>query len=263
MNRLCIWISIGLLMSSLAWSQEPLRLTAQQKTRIGQKIWANECGGTVSGLTSWNYGEEFPSLGIGHFIWYPQGFDGPFEESFPKLIEFARQAGARPPQVALQRYCPWQSRGQFLAQRQGRELKSLRIWLADSVSLQTDYIIARSGQALAQMLKVAPADQASKIEQNYRKVATTSNGVYALVDYVNFKGEGINPRERYHGQGWGLLWVLMEMREVPAGQAAAQEFSRAAKRVLDRRIENSPPERGEDRWREGWHSRCDGYANPF
>ena len=73
-------------------------------------------------------------------------------------------------------------------------------------------------------------------------VATTSNGVYALIDYVNFKGEGTDPHERYHGQGWVLLWVLMEMRDVPAGQAAAREFARAAKRVLDRRIDNSPPQ---------------------
>jgi len=38
---------------------------------IGRKIWQNECAGTVEGLTSWNKGEDFASLGIGHFIWYP------------------------------------------------------------------------------------------------------------------------------------------------------------------------------------------------
>ena len=265
LNRLFVWMATWLVLVSLAWSQEqaPFVLTTQQKVRIGNRIWANECGGSVTGLTSWNYGEEFPSLGIGHFIWYPKGFDGPFEESFPKLIAFARQQGARPPALALQRYCPWRSKGEFEAQRNGRELKSLRVWLANSVGLQTDYIIARSGQALAQMLKVAPPGQAAKIEQNYRKVATTSNGVYALIDYVNFKGEGINPRERYHDQGWGLLWVLLEMQDVPAGQPAAGEFARAAQRVLNRRIDNSPPERGEARWREGWQSRCSGYARPF
>src|SRR6266404_3179051 len=57
--------------------------------RIGKKIWRNECGGSVAGLTSWNSGENFASLGIGHFIWYPKGVRGPFDESFPKLVEFA------------------------------------------------------------------------------------------------------------------------------------------------------------------------------
>jgi hypothetical protein len=36
--------------------------------KIGKRVWQNECNGTVSGLTSWNQGEDFASLGIGHFI---------------------------------------------------------------------------------------------------------------------------------------------------------------------------------------------------
>ena len=40
---------------------------------LGQRIWKNECAGSVQGLVSWNEGEAFPSLGIGHFIWYPAG----------------------------------------------------------------------------------------------------------------------------------------------------------------------------------------------
>jgi hypothetical protein len=248
-----------------AWAQSdpPLALSQEQKARIGQRIWANECGGSISGLTSWNHGEEFPSLGIGHFIWYPKNFQGRFEESFPSLIAFAQERGASPPAVALQRHCPWNSKADFEADLNGTELKALRTWLANSVGLQTDFIIRRSRKALAKMLEVAPAEQAERIERNYGKVATTTNGVYALIDYVNFKGEGTNPSERYNGKGWGLMWVLMEMKDVPTGQPAAAEFAAAAKRVLDRRIANSPPERGEERWRQGWHNRCDGYAAPF
>jgi hypothetical protein len=48
-----------------------------------KKIWQNECNGTIAGLTSWNAGEDFASLGIGHFIWYPKGRRGPFEKVFP------------------------------------------------------------------------------------------------------------------------------------------------------------------------------------
>lgn len=240
---------------------QPLPLTPDQKQRIGQRIWQNECGGSISGLTSWNYGEEFPSLGIGHFIWYPANFRGPFKESFPGLIQFATERGANPPKVARQPHCPWPSREAFLADRDGPELKELRRWLAATVPLQTDYIIARSQGALADMVKDSP--EADKISRNYARVATTPNGMYALVDYVNFKGEGTDPRERYRGQGWGLLWVLLEMRDGGDGQAAAREFASAARRVLDRRIANSPPERGEARWREGWHNRCEGYAVPF
>ena len=67
----------------------------------------------------------------------------------------------------------------------------------------------------------------------------------------------------YNGQGWGLLQVLGGMKDVPAGAPAATEFSASAKRVLSRRIANSPPGRGEKRWEEGWHNRCATYARPL
>ncbi|MBC8127140.1 MAG: hypothetical protein H8M99_08370 [Gloeobacteraceae cyanobacterium ES-bin-144] len=235
-------------------------LTAAQKSAIGKKIWQNECGGTVSGLTTWNGGEEFPSMGIGHFIWYPAGFNGRFEESWPPFIAFAKKQGAAPPPVALERHSPWASKAEFQKDFNGPRLASLRKWLAGNVGLQTDFIIARSRTALPKILAAAPASEKSRIEANYHKVATTPQGNYALIDYVNFKGEGTNVAERYNGRGWGLLQVLGEMKDVPAGAAAATEFAAAAKRVLSRRIANSPPSRGEKKWEEGWHNRCATYA---
>jgi hypothetical protein len=48
-----------------------INLSPAETRRIGNRIWQNECGGTLAGLTSWNTGENFASLGIGHFIWDP------------------------------------------------------------------------------------------------------------------------------------------------------------------------------------------------
>lgn len=238
-------------------------LSAGQKTAIGQKIWQNECAGSVAGLTTWNAGEEFPSLGIGHFIWYPQGFKGRFSESWPHFIEFAKQRGAEVPAVAKERFSPWRTKAEFQKDFNGPRMTGLRKWLAATVTLQTDYIIARSHEALPKVLAAAPASEKARIEANYRKVATTSQGTYALIDYVNFKGDGTLVSERYKGRGWGLLQVLGDMKNVPTGAPAAAEFAAAAKRVLSRRIVNSPPERGEKRWEEGWHNRCNTYARPL
>ncbi|HEX7260177.1 MAG TPA: hypothetical protein VF258_00015 [Luteolibacter sp.] len=238
-------------------------LTAGQKAAIGRKIWQNECAGSVAGLTTWNAGEEFPSLGIGHFIWYPAGFAGRFEESWPKFAAFARQRGAKLPAVALERHSPWKSRAEFQADFKGPRLTALRTWLAANVGLQTDFIIARSREALPKILAAAPASERARIEANYHKVAASSQGTYALIDYVNFKGEGTQVSERYEGRGWGLLQVLGEMKEVSSGAPAAAEFAAAAKRVLSRRIANSPPARGEKRWEEGWHNRCATYGRPL
>jgi len=240
-----------------------VRLNETQKAAVGRKIWQNESGGTVDGLTAWNAGEEFPSLGIGHFIWYPAGFKGPFEESWPAFISFALQRGANPPPVALQRHSPWSTRAAFQAAFRGPEMTALRQWLAANVPLQTDFIVARSRSALPKILAAAPGSDRARIQTNYNKVASTPQGTYALIDYVNFKGDGTNPAERYNGHGWGLLQVLAGMTDVPAGPAAAAEFAASAKRALDRRIANAPPARGEARWRAGWHNRCDTYARPL
>jgi hypothetical protein len=255
--RICIML---LAVCTCALSAE---LSSAQKTAIGKKIWKNECAGTVSGLTTWNAGEEFPSLGIGHFIWYPAGFKGRFQESWPSFVEYAVKRGAKPPQVAMERHSPWRTKAEFQKDFNGSRLESLRKWLAANVNLQTDFIIARSRAALPKMLAAAPASERKRIEANYHKVSASAQGMYALIDYVNFKGEGTNVEERYQGRGWGMLQVLGEMKDVPAGAAAASEFSASAKRVLSRRIANSPPARGEKRWEQGWHNRCNTYAMPL
>jgi len=239
-----------------------IELSPSAKRKIGNKIWQNESNGSLSGLTHWNDGEEFPSMGIGHFIWYPEHFNGRWTESFPLFVAYAQQRGvtSMPTWITTSKHCPWPDKTSFMRDFNGSRLSSLRSWLANNVSLQTDYIIQTSRQALPKIMDAAPAQYRDRIHANYRKVSASANGIYALIDYVNFKGDGTNPTERYKEQGWGLMWVLMDMRDVPAGQAAAAEFSAAAKRCLDRRIQNSPPSRGEKRWRAGWHNRCNTYA---
>src|SRR5574337_1281959 len=87
----------AILQVSPAGAEPPITLSKAEALRIGRKVWRNECGGTISGLTSWNEGENFASLGIGHFIWYPEGNRGPFEESFPKFLTFAASRGIELP----------------------------------------------------------------------------------------------------------------------------------------------------------------------
>jgi hypothetical protein len=239
-----------------------LRLSEREAERIGRLIWRNECGGRVAGLTSWNQGEDFPSLGIGHFIWYPKGVEGHFEESFPALVAAVRRSGAAPPKwLATAPDCPWNSRAEFLADLEGPRLTELRQWLARTVPQQTAFLVQRAQRAWPKILEAAPPDQREELRAKFFAVGSTPQGIYGLVDYVNFKGEGTNPRERYQGQGWGLLQVLQAMRPVAAGPASAREFSVAAQRVLDRRIALAP--RPESQWRAGWFSRCRTYAQPI
>ena len=261
----CCYSSAALVFAALiALPPKPLQATSLSHVdvlKIGKKIWQNECNGTIAGLTSWNAGEDFASLGIGHFIWYPKGRRGPFEESFPKLVSFISKRGAKLPALLLgtgEKPCPWNSRTEFLRAQHSAEMNQLRSFLADTIDLQAEFLIARSESALPKMLaEAAPSDRAN-VQEQFERLTRTSQGCYALVDYVNFKGEGVLHTERYQGQGWGLLQVLEAMHGT-SDSGAVDEFARAARAVLTQRVQNSPADRHEARWLSGWIRRVNSY----
>lgn len=246
------------LLSPLAHAESP-PLSHQEAMRIGRKIWQNECGGSVAGLTSWNAGENFASLGIGHFIWHPAGGRGRFEESFPPFVRYVTIRGAKLPALLLgqkSRVCPWNSRAEFVAAESTPEMKQLRIFLTGTIDLQADFLVERLRNALPKMLAAVPTGERSEIEERFNRLADLAGGYYALIDYVNFKGEGVLATERYRGRGWGLLQVLKGMS---SGVPSLGEFAGSAERVLRERVANAPPERHEGRWLAGWLKRVETY----
>ena len=128
--------------------------------------------------------------------------------------------GAKLPKLLLgagELPCPWNSRAEFFRARQTTEMKQLRQFLADTVDLQAEFMVNRLETALPKMLdEAAPADR-ENVRRQFERVASTPQGCYALVDYVNFKGEGVLHTERYRGQGWGLLQVLEGMTQSDRG----------------------------------------------
>lgn len=258
------WICLTLMV--LAMSLSPGNVAAQgQMSRaelesIGKRIWQSEAAGKVEGLTSWNSGENFASLGIGHFIWYPAGERGPFEESFPGLVIYMQRAGVSiPAWLQSARACPWPDRASFMRDKNSERQQELRRLLASTVAIQTQYIINRLHAAMPKMQQAA-GQHGARVAANMRLLGQTSAGNYAMIDYVNFKGEGLNPAERYNGEGWGLLQVLMTMQTPANATAAPRAFADASKQVLRRRVENSPASRNERQWLAGWLNRCEGYA---
>jgi len=230
---------------------------------VGQRIWRNECRGTVDGLTSWNKGEGFASLGIGHFLWYPHAGADRFQESFPQMLAYMQQRGVTlPPWLAASRYCPWKTKEEFDGAHDDPRMVELRNLLAQTVPVQTEFIAKRLEAALPAMLAQlpSPSEQAA-VRDRFYALYGTEGGLYALMDYVNFKGEGTNPAERYNGQGWGLLQVLQGMQGQPRGAAALAAFSDSARRTLERRVQNAPADRQERErgWLAGWTKRCESY----
>jgi hypothetical protein len=228
---------------------------------IGKKVWKNECDGTVTGLTSWNGGEAFPSLGIGHFIWYPAGEQGPYVESFPLLIIYLKARGVQLPEwLSPLGPCPWPSRKAFMADFDGTRLRGLRKFLASTVAEQSDFLFERLRLSEAKLSDGLDAPDAARLKRNFQLLSDSTAGTYALVDYVNFKGEGTKPSESYHGRGWGLRQVLLSMKLPEGPDDAPRTFAAAAANVLRQRVKLSPPERNESRYLPGWLSRTASYG---
>lgn len=241
-----------------------LALKPAQMDWVGQKIFQNECAGKLQCLVHWNEGEAFPSLGIGHFIWYPEGVDGRFVESFPKLIQYMTQRQAPVPDwlVNLEPFdAPWPDRQAFLEVEDSTRVAELREFLAGTQGLQAEFIFRRARASLDKVIAAAPERYRERVTEHLAELSATPGGVYALMDYVNFKGEGLAESERYDGEGWGLLQVLLEMN-AEQEQAALDAFRSAAGDVLTRRAENAENPIERERWLPGWLRRLETYREP-
>jgi len=234
---------------------------------IGSRIYRNEALGKPGYLTHWNQGEDFASLGIGHFIWFPQGVDAPFDEQFPAMFEFVSRAVPKTLQAPdwirqLDPFdAPWDSKHAFDEAWSSPEMAGLRQWLQATQRYQARFIVAAFERRWRDL--ELPAGQKQRLTAQLQQLFATPEGLFAVIDYYNFKGLGNNPRERYADEGWGLVQVLEAMAVPESGLEECADivglFRDAAASRLTLRVELSPPERNEARWLEGWLHRLDGY----
>ena len=247
-----------------------LVLSADMARKIGRKIWLNEAGGNRNAITSWNANEDFASLGVGHFIWFPAGKTPPFEESFPRLLEFLRKGNTRLP-AWLDRTPipsnPWTSRADFKNNFNSGEMRELRQFLLDTVTEQTQFLVVRAQGAMDKILAHTPdSTEREHIIIQFSRIARASGDLYPLIDYINFKGEGTNPaetaldKETGRRQGWGLKQALLKMNgSTDDPKAVRAEFADAAQAVLQQRVRNLPSNRI---WEAGWLRRVATYRQP-
>jgi hypothetical protein len=172
------------------------RLTAQA---LGERIWRNEGRGDEDYLLWWNEGEQFASLGIGHFIWYPTGETGRFHESFPGLLSFLVERGVRLPRWLAQAHrtgCPWPAREAFLRARGTPHLVELRELLAATVDLQAQFIVAGLEPAYHRIVLVyCPANKVQNRERGWRALARRDEGEYR--EYSTEEQRGQSPSDTF------------------------------------------------------------------
>ena len=235
-----------------------LNMSREQLLAVADKIFENETGGLKDKLVHWNSGESFPSLGIGHFIWFKASGGGVFGESFPDMVSFYKSKGIKLPNILEENvHSPWNSRSELLAKKErgDKDINELINFFDSTRDIQVMFIYERLQSSLDKMLAVA--NDKENLKNQFYRMVNTPNGLYALIDYVNFKGEGLKGIAAYNNQAWGLKQVLENMSGTSIGHEALVEFSDSAKYILSKRVRNAP--RNESRWLKGWYNRVDTY----
>jgi hypothetical protein len=261
-----------------------LNLSSKDIESISDRIWQNESGKSIPYLTYWSPKEKFPSLGFGHFIWYTADKQEDFDESFPKLIRYMQEQHTTlprwldKPEIPA---CPWQSREEFLRAIENKEprMEELRQFLLKTKSTQARYFIYRLETTLPIILNLIPDKERLNIQNNINQLMRTPTGIYSLVDYTNFKGDGIKEYQRcslkqstieiheiskslsaeqVYACGWGLLQVLRKMLQAPTDLTPNDAFSWAAGKALEIRVAAKP---SEEHWLPGWLKRINTYKD--
>lgn len=247
---------------NLIGSSYHIKISNDLLQKIGKQIWQNECGQSLEGLTCWNPIEDCASLGIGHFIWYPKKHYTKFVQTFPKLLNYLEKN-----KVILPTWlkecgpCPWINRIDFYKNINSPKMKELRALLTRTINLQTKFLLEQTKAELTRLNYKIPARKRGVINQYLKQLLSTAPGIYTVIDYINFKGLGLNPQEQYNNDSWGLYAVFNEMSLKRSKQDIVKEFSNAAFRVLTRRVNNAPKKRDEKRWLDGWKKRIESYID--
>lgn len=241
----------------------------EESAWIGQRIYQNECASNPKYLTYWGEGEDFPSFGIGHFIWYPGLVKQTFHETFPQMVAYVSQYKQPPAWLTKLKpfIAPWQTKDDFYQAWSNTQMQELRFWLLETKPYQAEFIIQQAQLRLSKKLEQMTGTQskmANSYQQILKKLFAFKAGRFAVVDYINFKGVG-NSSEQYQGEQWGLFSVLLDMLQQPNilkennPTVLLQHFVRSAKTRLSLRVQLAPIQRDEKRWLKGWFVRLDGY----
>lgn len=238
-------------------NQPPLSLNDKDTKKIADSIFQNECGGREEALLHWKQGEDFLSLGLGHFIWYPEGVEKNFDEGFPKFIAYLKNQGEPLPNDLLSGSCPWGSRAEFLSDNNSETKKMVTQFIKETKPLQANFLLYRLKERLSTLIASIPQEKRETLLKDLSALESDLQGVFMLVDYLNFKGDGLDARERYDGEGWGLSQVLLGMQEEKG--PVKMRFITSAKKRLKARVSHSPRRSLEETWLPGWLDRLERY----
>ena len=203
-----------------------------------------------NGLIDWNASEDFASLGLMHATW---GSEKTIKHgnTFSQFVKFASEHGYELPNfltVSLDN--PWSSRKQFFASKYSNDIRMVELqkFLEQTTDLQVQFLIDRVYKCLNSFL--LQFDSYDSEKELLLNLISTSEGLLAVIDYINFKGEGKLSDE----SKWGLLNVLEFMKNF-TDRSALNSFIASAKMILMQRHPKYQI------YAEGWNLRLEGYRS--
>lgn len=230
--------------------------------KLGELLYKNEAAGLEKYIAFWNSSESFPSLGICHAIWFPKGIKNKkYTEQFPDLCAFLSSNGIIFPtwlDHALSIGAPWKNRDEFI--KDTDRVQELRTLLVATTGLQAQYVVDRYKEKIPEIIKASKPEKREVVRGHVIALQKTGLGTYACVDYLNFKGDGLNAKEKSKGQQWGLLQVLEGMKYVDP-EKASEAFAASAAVTLAQLVQNSGPEYKRMQFLSGWMKRIATYAD--
>jgi hypothetical protein len=259
---------------------------SQDRKRLIQRIWQRESHGNIAGLTAWNQGEDFASVGFNHSLWQRER-----KSTINYFAEFAHVQGLTNIPQELSAPLPdylntqekWQNAlddaaTQTPSTHAGKKLHELqKFFLRDEVQdLQLDFILQDLQQFRRSLFtavnKVTDEDrrarwqaQLSAIEANYDWLARDESSFLAMFDYLSFKGNGfeegnisigLSSRNVTLDTHWGLLQVLARLDRKAFSQDPLKAFTQAGSLVLQERAERWQEDK---KWILGWTNRLSDY----
>ena len=65
---------------------------------------------------------------------------------------------------------------------------------------QAEYLIENTKRSLQEIIAVAPEGQRSRITKYIAQLSSNPQGLYAIIDYIDFKGAGVGDSEEFKGK---------------------------------------------------------------
>jgi hypothetical protein len=202
-----------------------------KKDKMFNQLSVNEGTKEKKNLAFWSTNEAFPSLGIGHFIW---GTDGVYDYVFPQFVDFLLEKSEETPpaftfptkyQTSLYNKLivngkltypkeAWKDKESFDKSTITSELRNF-LDETEVKNMQREFIMQRAYKSIYSIIETEKDPTIkTKLKTRINKLINESdNSRFALLDYINFKGNGLKTTERVNGKGWGLKQVILGMND--------------------------------------------------